>query len=365
MARIRTIKPEFWSSAQVMDLSVPARLLFIGIWNFCDDHGRAVFSARRLKAQIFPSDDFTAADVHGMLTELMSSGLIKIYVIEDREFFEVTGWHHQHVNRRGNPIFPLPPWALEKSHSLNEKRKEKEKEKEILIGGGIAPPKRPRGRPRKHPRVEPAAAAPAAQPLNGAHHPAASAGRDEEAVAATAADRQPGPTVPSHAEGKDSGQAPEQPARLAIEHTQAFYDRVLARLHEAIPGAPVDPAVGPMVRLLAQGMDLETDLIPACLDALAGKKIYTWEILAQRILERRERAAALRERQGLPAQPRANQGPKHEIPGAGEYSAAFLQDCVKRWRQDPSSWFPFLGPKPDEPGCHIPRHLIETARKAA
>ncbi len=40
MARIRTTKPEFWSSAQIIELSRDARLLFIGMWNFCDDNGR-------------------------------------------------------------------------------------------------------------------------------------------------------------------------------------------------------------------------------------------------------------------------------------------------------------------------------------
>lgn len=39
MARIRTIKPEFWTAEQVMELSRDARLLFIGMWNFCDDAG--------------------------------------------------------------------------------------------------------------------------------------------------------------------------------------------------------------------------------------------------------------------------------------------------------------------------------------
>lgn len=34
MARIRTIKPEFWTSEQVMGCAPLARLLFIGLWNF-------------------------------------------------------------------------------------------------------------------------------------------------------------------------------------------------------------------------------------------------------------------------------------------------------------------------------------------
>ncbi len=39
MARIRSIKTEFWTAEQVMECSPIARLLFIGMWNFCDDGG--------------------------------------------------------------------------------------------------------------------------------------------------------------------------------------------------------------------------------------------------------------------------------------------------------------------------------------
>ena len=39
MARIRTIKPEFWTDEKVVTLPFEARLLFIGMWNFCDDEG--------------------------------------------------------------------------------------------------------------------------------------------------------------------------------------------------------------------------------------------------------------------------------------------------------------------------------------
>jgi hypothetical protein len=46
MARIRTIRPEFWTSEQVTECSMPARLLFIGLWNFCDDGGRMPYSPK-------------------------------------------------------------------------------------------------------------------------------------------------------------------------------------------------------------------------------------------------------------------------------------------------------------------------------
>jgi len=116
MARIRTVKPEFWTSEQVMDLSVIARLLFIGLWNFCDDAGRAPWKPRQIKAQIYPGDDLKAEDVHGMLLELQTNGLIIGYTVDDREYLQVTGWKHQLINRPQKPKYPPPP----KPHSLND-----------------------------------------------------------------------------------------------------------------------------------------------------------------------------------------------------------------------------------------------------
>ena len=54
MSRIRTVKPEFWTSEQIIACSPIARLLFIGLWNFCDDNGVHPASYIRLKAEVFP-----------------------------------------------------------------------------------------------------------------------------------------------------------------------------------------------------------------------------------------------------------------------------------------------------------------------
>lgn len=109
MARIRSIKPEFWSSEQVMACSPIARLLFIGIWNFADDAGRMKFSARTIKAQVFPGDDTTIEAVRGMLDELSAKGLIEVYSVDGVEFFQVTGWHHQRIDKPQKAKHPPNP----------------------------------------------------------------------------------------------------------------------------------------------------------------------------------------------------------------------------------------------------------------
>ena len=108
MARIRTIKPEFWTSAQVLECSPTARLLFIGLWNFADDCGRHVDNSKQIKAEIFPADDLLSEDVRRMLDELEQNRLIRRYVVDGQELFEITGWRHQRIDKPQPPKFPGP-----------------------------------------------------------------------------------------------------------------------------------------------------------------------------------------------------------------------------------------------------------------
>lgn len=108
MARIRTVKPDFWTSAQIMELSPMARLAFIGLWNFCDDAGIHPAQLKTLKARVFPVD---ALDIAPLMAELIDQGLLSTYEVEGREFWRVTGWHHQKIDR---PSYkhPLPDGTL-------------------------------------------------------------------------------------------------------------------------------------------------------------------------------------------------------------------------------------------------------------
>lgn len=99
MARIRTIKPEFWTSEQVVECSPMARLLFIGLWSFCDDAGRHPLSALRIKMEVFPGDAIDGTGILRLIEELSENGLVKVYTVEDKEYLQVTGWHHQRIDK--------------------------------------------------------------------------------------------------------------------------------------------------------------------------------------------------------------------------------------------------------------------------
>lgn len=99
MARIRTVKPEFWTAEQVMELTRDARLMFVGLWNFCDDAGIHPASTKTLKAEVFPADDIGASDVRRLIDECICQGLLIEYQVEDKDYWQVTGWHHQRIDQ--------------------------------------------------------------------------------------------------------------------------------------------------------------------------------------------------------------------------------------------------------------------------
>lgn len=95
MARIRTIKPEFFTSDDVCALSPLARLLYIGLWCEADREGRMVWAPRAFKRRYLPEDD---CDIEAVCEELRDAGLVVTY--GDTLAHVPTFSKHQHVNPR-------------------------------------------------------------------------------------------------------------------------------------------------------------------------------------------------------------------------------------------------------------------------
>ena len=129
MARIRTIKPEFFTSLTIADLTPEQRLTFIGLWTHVDDAGRCVDDARLIKAAVWPLDDRTAADIEIDLKALSESSLITRYTLNRKRYLAVTSWEeHQRINRPTPSKLPAPeqgeqpppePFTSRNSDSLN------------------------------------------------------------------------------------------------------------------------------------------------------------------------------------------------------------------------------------------------------
>jgi hypothetical protein len=111
MARIRSIKPEFFTSLTIGSLSERARLAFIGIWTYVDDYGRAVDDPRLVKAAVFPLDDrITVKAVAEVIDELVAAGRLTRYEAGGRHYFVVANWNeHQKIDRRTASKLPPPP----------------------------------------------------------------------------------------------------------------------------------------------------------------------------------------------------------------------------------------------------------------
>ena len=122
MARIRTLKPEVWMSAQVMNLEHSSRLLFIGLITQADDEGRGSADVRRMKAAIFGGDDVTSTDVRRWLDEISKQGLCVIYNDEKHGLlYALPSWpQHQSIDRPRKSQYPPPPESPPVQRSFDE-----------------------------------------------------------------------------------------------------------------------------------------------------------------------------------------------------------------------------------------------------
>lgn len=106
MARIRTIKPDFWSDGTMVGLSSWARLFYIGTWNFslCD-RGHLPDDALGLKLKILPADQI---DADALLGELLKAGrLIRRRTTDGRSYlFNPRLVDHQKTDARWNSRCP-------------------------------------------------------------------------------------------------------------------------------------------------------------------------------------------------------------------------------------------------------------------
>lgn len=110
MARIRTIKPEFFTSEDIVSLSPLARLLYIAVWCEADKEGRLLWKPGTFKLRYFPADD---CDIHDLCDELVDQGLVVPY--GDGLAYVPRFAQHQHVNpREAASTLPEPdPTAIE------------------------------------------------------------------------------------------------------------------------------------------------------------------------------------------------------------------------------------------------------------
>lgn len=95
MARIRTIKPEFFTSEDIVSLSPLARILYVALWCEADKEGRLVWKPITFKLRYLPAD---SCDIQALCQEIVNRGLVRLY--GDGYAFIPSFSAHQHINPR-------------------------------------------------------------------------------------------------------------------------------------------------------------------------------------------------------------------------------------------------------------------------
>ncbi len=112
MARIRTIKPDFFRHEELFAAEkasgLPLRIAFAGLWTVADREGLFRWKPVQIKLDIFPFDD---VDMHEILTALRYYGFIIRYEAEGKDFGFIPSFkEHQVINsREAASRLPSPP----------------------------------------------------------------------------------------------------------------------------------------------------------------------------------------------------------------------------------------------------------------
>jgi hypothetical protein len=98
MPRIRSVKPEFWNDAKVVELPLDTRLLFLGCLNFADDYGWFWDDKAQIHRDVFPADP--NIDVGAGIARLEFSGILESFQTDQgRDALHFRNWdRHQRVD---------------------------------------------------------------------------------------------------------------------------------------------------------------------------------------------------------------------------------------------------------------------------
>ncbi len=105
MSRIRSIHPGIWTDEEFVTLSPMARLLFIGLWNECDDKGAFEWKPLTIKMRLLPADNI---DVAELLSELADAGCIARYEVDGKAYGAVRNFRKFQRPKTPNDIHPMP-----------------------------------------------------------------------------------------------------------------------------------------------------------------------------------------------------------------------------------------------------------------
>ena len=121
MARIRTIKPEFFRHEGLQDLEAAhpgkyAMMVFAALWGHCDKRGRFRWKPRSLKLDILPFLDFDMTEAMALLAQ---AGFVRRYEIDGAAYGVIPTFEtHQRISGKEAQEperYPSPPRTAPRS----------------------------------------------------------------------------------------------------------------------------------------------------------------------------------------------------------------------------------------------------------
>jgi hypothetical protein len=109
MARIRTIKPEFWRDEDLSTISAEAALLAIGLLNQADDEGYFNANSKLIESDVFPLRELSCTTTE-LLNELHRIGYVSMfYGTDSKRYGHIVNFEkHQVINKKNlSKIKPL------------------------------------------------------------------------------------------------------------------------------------------------------------------------------------------------------------------------------------------------------------------
>lgn len=128
MARIRTIKPEFFTSSDILGLAPLARLLYVALWCEADRDGRLKWDLETFGYRYMPKE---AKQIEGLAQELIERELVILYEVEAKTYADIPSFtSHQVINNRES-ISVIPPRVKAASPRVKAEGRKEGKGKEL------------------------------------------------------------------------------------------------------------------------------------------------------------------------------------------------------------------------------------------
>ena len=87
------IVPEIWQSESFAQLSILAKLVFIGLFSNADDEGRGIANPVYIKSILFPYDDgMRVIDIEKALSEIGQFMSVTLYTHDGRKYYALDNW---------------------------------------------------------------------------------------------------------------------------------------------------------------------------------------------------------------------------------------------------------------------------------